>query len=904
MRSMKNVTALLLVLGLSLAGTSALAQQPGGGRPAGGRTGSFDPNNLPKVGQISGKVIDAASGQSIPYATIALYNQPVQFAQRPGGGQPPRDSLQQRQAEQVRQFFSNRDTTVIVTGASTDDSGAFLVTEVPYGVFRARISFLGFETITLSDLRITPNNTQLNLGEVRLQPSAEMLDEVEVAAEREVVEFAIDRKIFNVDKNVLNASGSAEDVMRTIPTVEVDVEGNVSLRGSQNVTILIDGKPSNLAEILDQLPAESIERVELITNPSARFDAEGTAGIINIVLKKQKLIGYHGQLSAGAANGDKYNASANLNYRRDKLNFFTNYNYRQFAFVQGSSNFRTNLLADTTFYFDQVSDATRRFGGHNVRLGLDYFLDELTSLTLSGSYNTRGSDGSSGILYNYLDENQALVYNNNRDTDSDGSGDNLDAALNFLRKYKTPGRELSADINYSQGLDENFNYFTQTAFLPGFPDLEQRNLSDNTRDQWSFRVDYVHPFLQKGRFEAGVRSTLRGRDTDYFAEQLNALTGGWENDPNLSNRFLYDEDIHAAYMTGAYTYRKLGVQVGLRAEQTYARGNQVTTGQTFEKSYIDFFPSLALRQELKGNQTLNLNYSRRLNRPRDFVLNPFTDYTDPLNIRTGNPDLDPEMTDAIEAGYTRFWSKYFVTANTFYRRTNNVIGSIINVNDQGVAATTYENLNRTNNFGVELIGNVRPVQGANVNVSFNFYRNEVSGVNAQGERVDDSGNSWSARLFANMMLPGQVSFQSFFNYSAPRVGGFGGGGFFFGGGGGGGTRGGSGGGGGGGGGGFFGASSVNARSTSEANYSLDMGFRKTIWKDKTDLSLRISDVLNSRDNNATTEGLGFIQVTESRFDRRTIWLSVSHRFGTLKTQQDRRRENGNATEIREEDFVF
>jgi outer membrane receptor protein involved in Fe transport len=847
-------------------------------RPQGAGTGSGAAADA-KIGKISGKVVDLVSNQTIPYATIAVQRAlPKSLALRVKEMQENPQSAQnipQQARDRMLQMAAAAKDTSVVTGMIANDKGEFLLENIPTGFFKVRITFVGYKTVIRDSLLISPQNATINLGTIKLEEFGGR-NVVTVTGEREQMEMQIDRKVFNVDNNLVAKSGSAEDVFKTIPTVDVDDEGTVSMRGNSNVTILIDGRPSNMGQMLEQIPASSIEKVEIITNPSARYESSGSGGIINIVLKKNKLFGYNGQASIGGGNGDKYNGGIGLNYRADKANYSFNYNYRKMAFVIGSTNFRENILNGTSTFFDQNSTSDRFFGSNSGNVGVDYAFNDKLLGNLSVGYNGRTSGGNSAILYKYLDSQQALLSQTNRNTTNDGDNGSLELNMGLQKKYSTPGREWTVDINTSNGDELSNSEYVQTSAFAGTTSLNQRTVNDFGSKVLSARTDYTHPINAKLQLETGWRTTFRSRDTDYLAQNL--IGTAWTNDANLSNNFVYKELVNAAYVNAKGKINKFGYQLGLRGEQSNVDGNQVTTNQTFEKNYFNVFPNLALRYDFNLLNGINLNYSRRINRPRDRQLNPFTDFSDPLNTRTGNPNLDPEFVDSAELGYNYNLTKVFFTSSLFYTRTQGVIGSLINVDTNGISSTSYANLNQSQSYGWELITNYRPAKTANFTFNFNLYQNHLTGQYANGTAFDSKGTSWSTRLNGSFTFGNGWSAQLMANYMAPRVGGFGGMG-----------TGGGGGGRGMGGGDMF--SNTTARSTSSANYGVDGGLRKTVWNNKLDLNLRLSNLLDSRKMNSTSEGDTFKQTTTNKFDRRGVYLTLTYKFGKL-TDTNRRKQNG------------
>ncbi|MDB5236053.1 MAG: TonB-dependent receptor, partial [Hymenobacter sp.] len=552
------------------------------------------------TGTVGGKLLDAADNQPLPFASVIL----------------------------LRATDSS-----FVAGAQTLESGVFLVERVPFGNYVLKATVVGYRT-GLRAVAVSAAAPSVQMGELRLRVAATKLSEVVVKGERAIVTDNLDKKVIDVTKDLTATGGTATDVLQNVPSVTVDQNGAVSLRGSTSVKIFVDGKPTSVA--LDQLPASSIQNIEVITNPSARYDAEGTAGIINIVLKKERQDGWNGQASATAGTGDKYNTSLSLNYHQGKLNVFGSYDFRADRRTgYGSVRQRSTSSLLGTVVLNQ--DRTGVFSGisHNARLGLDYALtpDQTLTLAVQPRYNTqRNQEDIISSQRNLTTNTDIALGNTNRYNTNAGYAEQADFSLDYRRLWpEQKRRELTANVIYTPVLSQikvnsNVDYRNDAGWTYG----NQSQVFDDQADLASAQVDYVMPLGEKGRYELGGKSISRRYDTDYqFRSQpLQSF--------NPSNRFVYHEYIQAAYGTYANVAGDFSYQFGLRLEQTNTKGDQSTDvpNAHFTRSYLSLFPSAVLAYDLSKDNRVQLSYSRRVERPGSDELNPFTDRSDPLNLRT------------------------------------------------------------------------------------------------------------------------------------------------------------------------------------------------------------------------------------------------------------------------------
>ncbi|MDX1428991.1 MAG: TonB-dependent receptor, partial [Rhodothermales bacterium] len=612
-------------------------------------------------GTIRGTVVDAETEKTIPSATVAVW----------------------RAAD-----------STLATGSVTDDNGAFEIRGVRGGAYYLVVSFVGYANQVVEDVRISPQSREADLGAIALISDTEVLDEIQIAADREPVQIQIDRTVYNTADDPMAAGGTASNVLETIPSVDVDIDGNVSLRGSGNVAILINGRsapvgPEFLAAYLRQLPASSIERVEVMPNPSARFDPEGMGGIINIVLKDDTDTGLGGTLTASADQRGGYSGTGLVSYGKGPLTLAASYGYRREDDVAAGQSFRINRYADPLTYLDQDEDEDETGTSHLLNLSADYAIAQKTTLTSSAQFGIQDEVEEELNTFLQLDADRAPVLNYLRLTREDDSRWDADFRLGLQHDFGSPSRRaggggdggggfrrgrwanrqsggssaraglgshsLSVEARFSTSNNDGDESYTEQLASSG--DLRERQIAATSRDRsdGSLQVDYVRP-IGLYRLEAGYDYDYEGLNSDLFSQTMDLSTGVFAPDVNLNNTFDYDENIHAVYAQVAREWGALGVQFGARLERASTTFTLINTSESFDNDYVSLFPSAFFTYKLNQANTLKASYSRRINRPRTWFLNPFPSFDDPLNVRIGNPYLQPEYVDAIEAGYVRFMS--------------------------------------------------------------------------------------------------------------------------------------------------------------------------------------------------------------------------------------------------------
>ncbi len=681
---------------------------------------------------VSGKVIDK-HGEPIPFANAALY--------------------------------VSTDST-LVTGAVTDIEGKFSVS-APAGIYYLDVSFISYTSKVIPKIDLRSNT---DLGEITLQENAQVLDAVVVEGQKSQMELSLDKRVFNVGKDLSNISASAADVLDNVPSVAVDVEGNISLRGSQNVRILIDGRPSgltgiNTADAMRQLPGNLIERVEVITNPSSRYDAEGEVGIINIILKKEQKT--TGSFSLTTGYPDNHGATFNLNFRKKKFNYFGNYGFNFRSTPGSGSSLQSFQSSDSIFSYLQTSERTRSQRSHNARLGLDYTMSKGGIITAAGAL--RISDGlnkSTNIYedFNALDQPTRTIIRNERETEPEK---NFEGALGYRKEFDQKGKVLTADFKWIENNETENATFDQYDLSIDSIGFQQSRNTENERNVL-FQTDYIHPFGTKGKFEGGLKSTVRIIDNDFRVEQFNDETTQWNTIPQLTNHLIYNEKIHAAYGMVGNEFNKFSWQLGLRGELSDIDIKLDTAQTSNQQRYFNLFPSAHLSFQHARDKTIQLSYSYRLSRPDFRDLMPFSSYSDNRSVSIGNPNLRPEYTHSMQAGYLVNWDAGSVLSSAYYRYRTGVVERISNVDSLGITHTIPVNLSTQDAYGLEVNLTLNPVKWWRFNGNANFYRAVTEGFYNDTEFFSDT-YTMTSRATLQFTAQKTWNFQGGFNYRAPRI---------------------------------------------------------------------------------------------------------------------------------------
>jgi outer membrane receptor protein involved in Fe transport len=765
-------------------------------------------------GLIQGVIVDKESQMPLPFATVAVYNE----------------------------------ANEIIEGGITDEKGTFQI-PVAFGTYSILVEFMGYEAFQSDFFTLNRGNSPLELGTIALSSGLSQLDEVTVQGEKPLMELSLDKRVFNVGEDLANAGRTTSDILMNLPSVTVDSQGNVRLRGSDNVRILVDGKPSGLVSFkgsqgLQQLPASMVERIEIITNPSARYEAEGMAGVINIILKKENNQGFNGSVELIAGTPTNLGVSANLNYRHKKINWFINYGIAKREIIREGTLYQEAFGGDSLLITQQTVEGSVFTLDNNIRAGLDYYFNEKSVLT--GSYLLRRSDATriTNIRYNdfLFNLNNPQSYSLRRQDELEKEP-NAEFLITYKRSFEEAGHELTTVLTYLDYWENSDQVFTENTFSPeGIPipsrSLLQTSINDEFEKQYLIQVDYTKPIGSEGKFETGLRSSFRNMENDFIVEEQDEQ-GNFNPLPGLDNIFLYQENIHALYGILGNKSNKLSYQGGLRAEYTDVKTTLVRTNEINPRDYLNLFPSAHLTYNFNEENGLQLSYSRRVRRPFYNDLSPFMTFSDARNFFSGNPDLDPEFTDAIELGHIKYFEKGTLFSTLFYRNTTDKIERIRTVDNEGNATIRPENLLGEQSFGLEFATDYQIFSWWKIDYNMNFFYASVDGSNIQGNFTATT-YSWNARQNSRFNFGNGLTGQVRNNYEGrQRI----------------------------------------AQGIRKGIFFMDISGSKEVLKGKGTLVLNITDIFNSRRDRYILEGEGFYTVGNFLNVRRQINLSLNYRIG-------------------------
>jgi outer membrane receptor protein involved in Fe transport len=822
------------------------------GRPGGG-------GQQMNIGRFYGKVVDSKTNKGMEAVSVQLISSKMDT------------SLKKR-----------RDT--VIAGMFTPKSGNFSFENLPvFGNYRITITAIGYKPVEQKagfELKMGPGTdmTQAmaavdkDLGNIKIEADAQVLESVTVTGSKPLMQMGIDRKIFNVEKNITSAGGTGVDVMRNIPSVNVDIDGNVTLRNSAP-QIFVDGRPSTLS--LEQIPADAIESVELITNPSAKFDASGgQSGILNIVLKKARKVGYNGGLRAGIDSRARVNAGADINIRQGKVNLFANGMYNQRKSKSWGETDRLNLVDNPDVKIFQDNNSVFNGAFAFTRFGLDFFIDNRNTITVSQSIvgGNFDFDNRSNIVYDTLNSSSSIE-SQYRNTMGRNTFRNYGTMLSFKHLFAKAGKEWTADINFNKSKNTNNSDINFRSFY----DMDQQDPKSSAMLQeidgggrntfLTMQTDYVNPINDNMKWEGGLRAQIR----TFESRQLNYLNGIYN--PLISNNFEYTDYVYAGYLTFSQKIKeKFSYQLGLRAESSQYEGEQIGKAKYTNEFPLSLFPSVFVTKSIGDNQDVQLNYSRRINRPNFFQLMPNTDFSDPLNFQTGNPDLRPEFTNSLELSYQKTYGKKNNTflATLFGKYTTDLISRYQNRQKVGNSDTTafvstWINASTAYAAGLELVFRNNLTKWWELNLNTNVYYSKINGSNVvpdlENERTSSFSklnNTFKIKTGWSIQLSADYQSKSALPVSTSNSGG-----------------------GRGGGGGWMGGTPSTTQGYINANYGVDLGFRKDfkIKTNQASISLNINDIFRTRRYYVHSESIGFIQDEWRRRDPQIVRLNFNYRFG-------------------------
>ncbi|MEN3324171.1 TonB-dependent receptor [Mariniflexile soesokkakense] len=782
---------------------------------------------------ITGKIIDKDTNSPLEYATVA--------------------------------FFSKKENK-IVDGCITDANGEFSI-QVSKDLYNITIEYISYKKITISNKKI---ESDVNLGTISLEIDYASLGEVEIIAERTTVEIKLDKKIYNVGKDLTVRGGTVSDVLDNVPSVSVDVEGNVALRGNDNVRILINGKPSGLVglnstDALRQLPADAIERVEVITSPSARYDAEGTGGILNIILRRSKLQGFNGAVTVNGGAPTTTGVSGNINYRTGNFNFFntTGYDYRE---SPGKSKTESEYFngSDPSTFLNEYRDTNRTRKGISTNTGVEWYINDTASLTTSVVYRNSDNKSETTNAINELDINGNLVNQSYRFDPETEDDKTIQYSLNFDKQFDgNSEHKLTFDFQFENSNEDEFSIISQDG------DAAERVQTLEEQKNILLQTDYVLPINEVSQFELGYRGNFNELDTDYSLEFND--NGTYVLDTNVSNNLVYREYINAIYTQfGSKIKNKFSYLLGLRMEDSRITINQITSGDFERKNYLGFFPTVNLGYEISEKESLTFGYNRRISRPRSRFINPFPSRSSATNLFQGNPDINPSYSNKVDIGYLNRFGKVTLNSSIYFEHATDIFTFI--TEDTGTTATvggtevpvirrSPVNLATNDRTGFEFTLTYRPTQKWNLNGNFNLF-NSVTKGDYNGTDFGAENLSWFARINNKYTLPGKIDWQT-------RL--------------------------------FYGGPNQDAQNKTKGMFSTDLALSKDFFGDNASLAFNISDVFNSRKRITESTTQTFLSNSEFQWRQRSFNLSFTYRFNQQK-KQNRERSNQNGGGMDNMDF--
>jgi len=844
-----------------------LLAQPGGrNRPGGG-------NQM--TGTMYGKLIQAKTLKPIEYASVQLVQNKL-------------DSATKEMKE------------VNVAGMLTKNNGEFRFENIPVmGQYKLKVSIIGFQpyeqNVSFDMKKPGDNGGDLSavsgfdkdLGNISIDINEKVLDNVTITAEKPGLQLAIDKKVFNVEKNITSVGGTAVDVMRNVPSLNVDIDGNVSLRNN-TPQIFVDGRPTTMQ--LDQIPADAIESVEIITNPSAKFDASGgTAGILNIILKKNRKVGYNGSIRTNIDSRAKVGLGGDINIRQNKINAFVSANFNQRKSKSTGSTERLSLLDNPNNILNQTDRS--EFEGQFLfgRAGIDYFITNRSTISANINIgNGKFSPMSWSDLITDTLSNPVKTSLTKRISDMSREFKNIGASLNFKHNFIKPGRELTADFNYRKRTGPGDNLISTYYYNPDLTTVDyvmlQRQLTDGDGSNYVFQSDFVNPLSDKSKMEMGIRASFNDNSNNTAFYTVDPNTGQLTLQPSSQVAYSSTDRVLAAYTTYTNRIKNFGYQLGLRAESSNYQGLLNQTNEKFDIDFpISFFPSVFLSQKFNDNNELQLNYSRRINRPNFWQLSPFVDSTDFLNLEKGNPGLNPEFTNSLELSYQRiFKNRDNMLVSLYYKNTNDLITRFQQVVTEPITGkeriiNTYINANSSYVTGLEIILKNNITKWWELTSNFNLFTSKIN-INDPSIPKQDQFASWFTKINNTIKITKDLSFQLSGSYQSKTVlppGGSGGSGRGHGGGG------------------WFGQS-TSAQGYVKPVYYVDAAIRYNFLKEnRASLSINMNDIFRTNVSEVHSSSPYFIQDVFRRRDPQILRLNFSWRFGKFDASLFKRKSNKN-----------
>ena len=788
-----------------------------GDRRGGMSQRQMDPNKVPKIGIVHGTVVDSSTGTPIPYASVAVIN---------------------------------ARSSTIMTGGITNEDGEFNIKEIPLGRHKILVEYIGYKKQELGPFTFMPfgkNKTEYNLETILMVQTTLQMAGINVEGERPLFVQTAEKRIFNVEKNSLSTGGTAIDALRQVPGIEVDSDDNISLRGSTKVNIMIDGKPSIMAGgdvkmLLQSMSSGNIADIEVMTNPGAKYDPEGMAGIINIVLKENKFAGLNGNVNSSADSQGGSNMASQVNWRTTTINTFVNLGFRNRVRNSSGDSFRSMTFPTFENILDQNNTGLSGGGSLLAKTGIEYFIDSKQAVQLSATISTgdRLRDNEVNTIETGPGEKRYF-----RTTDGGNDWGDYAIGLSYDKKYDNPKQKLSTFMRYSNGLSDGENEFWTTPD-PGFESVVDINRAmtgnEGNNTNFEFQADYVHPFDDESKLEVGLASSIRKRGDTQLSYLYDENKKEFITDPDYDNEFVYNEDVHAAYIQYGGSLGMFGINVGGRYEIVSMLSDLKSTNESFKNPYNSFYPSLSISIGAPQLLQIQASYSKRVRRPRSRMLNPFTTREDSRNIRKGNPFLKPEYTDSYELNFGRYTRGLSLSLGGYYRHTTDRMRRYKIVGDDGVSIATYENIDEQITKGIEysLVGSLG--RKLRLMLSGSYYWDEINSA-LYGEEYDKTSQGQRVRFTTMWNMNSTTEFMFFMFYMPARdipIGRMG--------------------------------------SMTHSSFSI----KKKFMEERLNVTLNMGDPFNLSGFNFETWGDNWYQESNRFWNSQTIRLSLEYRFGKME----------------------
>ncbi len=814
-----------IILFLATFCTFSNAQEPRGNRPG------MNPQMMKANITITGKVFSKNNQKPVEYANIILFRK--------------QDSTQ-------------------VNGNISDKNGIFKITKVRPGRYFLDIQFMGFAKKRIERLGVRPGSDIVDVGEIYLTPEMVNMDEVLVEADRISVAFQIDKKVVNVGSQAVAASGTAVDVLENIPSVTVDIEGNVSLRGSENFTVLIDGRPTILEpnEILQQLPASKIENIEIITNPSAKFDPDGVAGILNVIMKKNKLEGISGIINLNGGTNKKYGTDVLVSYRNHKYSAFLSldYNQRNFSGQRRSERILTNLSGDT-YQTNSEGDGNFSMVPYSIRSGFEYFISPMDMLGLGVTFGNRSMKRSSDLMYEEFNSIDNIKKEYLSIDETKRGGNYFSFNLDYQHKFNNDGHELlgKASFNTRSGDDESINYLKE---LSGEISEGQKSKESGPSTDYRFKIDYTWPLNKTDKFEAGIQSRLDNSNEDNDVFNFNTETGEYEIQELFCHSTEYQKNIHSAYSMYSFARGRLGIQGGLRGEYTNRLVELIDEDKSHKINRVDLFPSAHISWKQTERTQFMGSYTRRIHRPRGYWLEPYITWRDAYTVRQGNPAIKPEYIDSYELSFLQYIGKNMFSLEAYRRINNNKVERVQSVYEgyDDVILQSIANVGKDYTFGTEFMLRMNLTKWWSVNLMGNLYDYQIKGE-FNGQEFDNGSFNWNTRANSDFKLKTGTTLQINSGYNSR---------------------------------------SVTAQGERKASYRVNMAIKQSFMKKKMTATLQVRDIFGTGKREYVTDTDRLYSYNYMEREAPVIMLNLRYNFNNYRETKKRSQENSSEFEMESE----